>query len=139
MFSMKHKIRFNVLVFSHFQCGKQHEGFEKIVNLLQFVSHKNDRVTIPSGLDPGSLLPESKAYWTYLGSLTTPPFLESVIWIVFKEHIELSHEQLTEFRKLRCYDVCEECPCDELNGLVLNNYRPPLPVGNREIREAGGH
>ena len=44
-----------------------------------------------------------------------------------------------QFRQMRSYDVCEECPCDELNGLVINNYRPPLPVGNREIREAGGH
>lgn len=109
------------------------------MKLLQFVSHKNDRVTIPSGLDPTSLLPESKAYWTYLGSLTTPPFLESVTWIVFKQPIEASCEQLKIFRQLRCYDVCDECPCDEMNGLVINNYRPPLPVGNREIREAGGH
>ena len=72
---------------------------DKIVKLLQFVSHKNDRVTIPGSLDPTSLLPESKAYWTYLGSLTTPPFLESVIWIVFKNAIEMSHEQLEQVKE----------------------------------------
>lgn len=90
-------------------------------------------------IDPGKLLPKSNAYWTYLGSLTTPPCTESVTWIVFKEAIELSQEQIKNFRNLKCYDAGEECPCDELNGQVINNYRPPLPLGNRELREYGGH
>lgn len=42
-------------------------------------------------------------------------------------------------RNLRCYDVMEECPCDEIMGKVINNFRPPLPLGNRELREYGGH
>lgn len=36
---------------------------------------------------------EKGAYYTYLGSLTTPPCNECVIWIVFVEPIEVSHEQ----------------------------------------------
>lgn len=42
-------------------------------------------------------------------------------------------------RNLRCYDVNEPCPCDDGNGKVINNYRPTLPLGNRELREIGGH
>lgn len=42
-------------------------------------------------------------------------------------------------RNLRCYDVNDECPCDEVLGKVVNNYRPPLPLGNRELREYGHH
>lgn len=37
---------------------------------------------------------ERGAYYTYLGSLTTPPCNECVIWIVFVEPVEVSHEQV---------------------------------------------
>lgn len=97
------------------------------------------QVTLTEPCDPGKLLPKSPTFWTYLGSLTTPPFSESVIWIVFKQPIEISHRQIELMRNLRCYDVNEKCPCDEIMGKVINNYRPPLPLGNRELREFGGH
>lgn len=97
------------------------------------------QVTLTDAVDPSKLLPKNPAFWTYLGSLTTPPFSESVCWLVFKEPIEVSHRQMELMRNLRCYDVMEECPCDEIMGKVINNFRPPLPLGNRELREFGGH
>lgn len=57
--------------------------------------------------DPTAFFPENKAYWTYEGSLTTPPFNESVTWILFKEPVQVSEEQLKLFRDLRRYDVNE--------------------------------
>jgi carbonic anhydrase len=121
------------------QVGDHHPEMDKIANLLPLISHKGDRVTLKEHLDPALLLPKNTAYWTYDGSLTTPPLTESVIWIVFKEPVQVSRNQLDNFRQLRCYDIKEECPCDELNGRVINNYRPPLPLGNRELRDFGGH
>lgn len=44
--------------------------------------------------DPATLLPACLDYWTYDGSLTTPPLLESVTWIVCKEPISVSSEQV---------------------------------------------
>ena len=38
----------------------------------------------------------NQSFWTYLGSLTTPPLYESVTWIVFKQPIEVSPIQVTE-------------------------------------------
>ena len=41
-------------------------------------------------MDPAGFLPASKSYWTYEGSLTTPPLYESVTWILFKQPVEIS-------------------------------------------------
>lgn len=121
------------------QPGNHHEELDKVSSLLQFVLHKGDRVTLPQGCDPGQLLPDVHTYWTYEGSLTTPPCSECVIWIVFKTPIQVSDDQLNAMRNLNAYDVKEECPCNEFNGKVINNFRPPLPLGKRELREIGGH
>lgn len=61
---------------------------------------------------------DDNGYWTYLGSLTTPPCNESVTWILFKKCIEVSHHQLNIFRNLRKFSRGEECPCHENHGAV---------------------
>ncbi len=43
---------------------------------------------------------EKQAYYTYQGSLTTPPFTESVNWIVSKRIFEASEEQIATIEKL---------------------------------------
>jgi len=45
----------------------------------------------------GGLLPADRGYWTYTGSLTTPPCTEGVRWFVFEEEIGLSRDQLRAF------------------------------------------
>lgn len=52
--------------------------------------------------DPACLLPSNtNDYWTYHGSLTTPPLTESVTWIVMKQHIEVSHDQVCATVRLK--------------------------------------
>lgn len=46
------------------------------------------------------LLPANLAYWTFMGSLTTPPCSEGVRWVVLKEPTLLSPQQIEQFRKL---------------------------------------
>nr|CAD7428063.1 unnamed protein product [Timema monikensis] len=119
------------------EAGKSHSELEKIVKLIPKITHRGQKVPTTEPIDIVKFLPHSPKYWTYLGSLTTPPCSESVTWILFKEPVEVSEKQLSVFRSLRCYGPGESCPCDELQGLVVNNYRPPLPMGNRELRECG--
>lgn len=47
--------------------------------------------------DAKTLLPPSLDYWTYDGSLTTPPLLESVTWIVLREPISVNPAQVLNF------------------------------------------
>lgn len=42
-------------------------------------------------------LSELDHYWTYLGSLTTPPLFESVTWTLFSDVIEISQAQVRDF------------------------------------------
>ncbi|CAH2989480.1 unnamed protein product [Chilo suppressalis] len=115
--------------------GSKHQELDKVVRLLPFIQHKNDKVTLSEALDPAQLLPPRVAYWTYPGSLTTPPCTESVTWILFKEPIQVSAEQLALMRRLRC----GEPSCGSEAMEVLHNYRPTLPLGNRELRDYGGN
>lgn len=80
--------------------------------LLCIIS-RNDSNFVPSFWDV-----DDNGYWTYLGSLTTPPCNESVTWILFKKYIEVSHRQLNIFRNLRKFPRGEECPCHENHGAV---------------------
>lgn len=44
-----------------------------------------------------SLLPKNKAYYEFIGSLTTPPCTENVLWIVLKEYSYISSPETREF------------------------------------------
>jgi carbonic anhydrase len=48
-------------------------------------------------VNPGALLPADRGYWTYMGSLTTPPCTEGVRWFVFEQQVTLSRDQLRAF------------------------------------------
>lgn len=52
---------------------------------------------IPGAINPGGLLPADRRYWTYMGSLTTPPCTEGVRWLVLEQPISISREQLRQF------------------------------------------
>lgn len=51
-------------------------------------------------IDLASLLPASPAHYLYMGSLVTPPCTEGVLWVVMKESLQLSADQLGVFVRL---------------------------------------
>jgi len=51
-------------------------------------------------VNPGGMLPSDRGYWTYAGSLTTPPCTEGVRWFVFEQELDISREQLNAFAAL---------------------------------------
>ena len=67
------------------------------------------------------LLPSTKDYYHYKGSLTTPPCSEVVNWYLMKEPVEASPVQLATF------------------GALLNdNNRPVMELNGREVYSYGG-
>ena len=75
----------------------------------------------PLALD--ALLPETRAYYTYQGSLTTPPCSEIVRWLLLDTPVALSAEQIAAFT-----DIYE------------GNARPVQPLGKRDLlRDTGSN
>ncbi|NXH11520.1 CAH1 anhydrase, partial [Bucco capensis] len=71
--------------------GSCNESLKGVLKALDSVKTKGKQAPF-SDFDPSSLLPKSMDYWTYNGSLTHPPLLESVIWIILKEPITISSQ-----------------------------------------------
>ena len=61
---------------------------------------KGDEVAAKLPLDLGALLPAERSYFTYMGSLTTPPCSEGVLWMVMKNPVQVSAEQIGIFSRL---------------------------------------
>jgi carbonic anhydrase len=56
-------------------------------------------------IDLGKLLPADRGYYTFPGSLTTPPCSENVTWFVLKHPVTISTEEIERFSKLYRHDA----------------------------------
>jgi carbonic anhydrase len=68
-------------------------------------------------IDASGLIPENTSYYTFSGSLTTPPCSEGVTWFVLRDPATLSAEQIARFAQ--AYPM---------------NARPVQPLNDREVR-----
>jgi carbonic anhydrase len=61
---------------------------------------KGEELAARAPLDLNALLPVERRYATYMGSLTTPPCSEGVLWLVMKQPVPVSAEQIAVFARL---------------------------------------
>jgi len=63
---------------------------------------KEGETIVPHGerIHAGALLPADKAFFTYAGSLTTPPCTEGITWYVLRTPIEWSPAQIAAYTKV---------------------------------------
>jgi len=98
------------------------EGAENLL-FSTFLSHFPKVVGIYKDdlaqLNLSSLFPQNKSYYTYSGSLTTPPCSETVSWYVFKNKITASAAQLTEFKAILKNNFR---PIQNLNGRIISSF-----------------
>lgn len=98
--------------------GAEHPVIQRLWNHMPLdtgLSVEPPNVTV----DLAKLLPERREYYTYMGSLTTPPCTENVLWMVFKEPVMVSPEQIGIFARL-----------------YPHNARPAQPTHDRLIKES---
>ncbi|XP_046884106.1 carbonic anhydrase [Hypomesus transpacificus] len=107
--------------------GAANPRLQKVLDSLEAIKSKGKQTTF-ANFDPKTILPGSLDYWTYDGSLTTPPLLESVTWIVLKEPISVSPAQMGKFRSLLFSGEGEAACC------MVDNYRPPQLLKGRVVR-----
>ncbi|XP_037678516.1 carbonic anhydrase 5B, mitochondrial isoform X3 [Choloepus didactylus] len=114
------------------ELGKHHKELQKLVETLPSIKHKDTLMELES-FDPSCLMPICPDYWTYSGSLTTPPLSESVTWIIKKQPIEVDHDQLEQFRTLLFTSEGEN------EKRMVDNFRPLQPLMNRTVRSSFRH
>ena len=78
--------------------GQAHRGIQTIWNNLPL--EKNDVVHPSVVIDPADFLPGQRDYYTYMGSLTTPPCTEGVLWMVMKQPMQAAPAQMALFSRL---------------------------------------
>lgn len=75
---------------------------EFLTGLWPYLPLESGREIVPADVqvDIMTLLPHSHDYFTYMGSLTTPPCSEGVLWLVMKDPVPISAAQVSVFGKL---------------------------------------
>lgn len=61
---------------------------------------KGDTYEAPVPIDLNQLLPKDRGYYTYMGSMTTPPCSEGVLWMVMRQPVPVSPQQIAVFSRL---------------------------------------
>ncbi|XP_078053360.1 carbonic anhydrase 1 isoform X2 [Augochlora pura] len=125
--ALKHPDGLAVLAFLYQATDEPNPNFEMIVSQVPEIATVDTNVTINDVNILNKLIAPngvaSQDYYTYRGSLTTPPCLEVVQWIDFIEPQMISHKQLAVFRSIKSND----------GSNLTHNYRPVQPLDDRTI------
>ncbi len=78
--------------------GSAHAVVQQVWNNLPL--EKGEELAAKAPIDMNRLLPEDKRYYTYMGSLTTPPCSEGVLWMVMQQPVPIAPDQINVFARL---------------------------------------
>jgi carbonic anhydrase len=88
----------------HFKMGQENKFMKEFLNAIP--QQENKKVELSPGavklkdMFAGVTKNDLEAYYHYKGSLTTPPYTETVDWIVRKYIFEASPEQVAAIEKM---------------------------------------
>ncbi|EPQ12764.1 Carbonic anhydrase 6 [Myotis brandtii] len=106
------------------------KDYEENTYYSNFISHLEDvmylgQSTVLSSLDVQDMLPTNlRFYYTYEGSLTTPPCTENVRWFLLADFVPLSKAQVTKL---------ENSLLDHQDETIHNVYRKAQPLNDRVV------
>jgi carbonic anhydrase len=97
------KAEYAVFAF-HFKMGKENKFIDEFLNLIPKEEHQSQEIETGIvklrdlfGENPRE---EWNSFYSYKGSLTTPPYTESVHWFVVKKIFEASPDQIKKINKV---------------------------------------
>jgi len=91
---------------------------ELIDSLWKNIPQEKEKETVVANvtIDAAKLLPDNRDYYTFQGSLTTPPCSEGVRWFVLKSPLKIAAGQIAAFGKI--YPLNAR-PVQPLNGRTI--------------------
>jgi carbonic anhydrase len=94
---------------------------QTVSTVWDHLPHEVDKENVPEHVEIEAvhLLPASHRYYTFSGSLTTPPCSENVTWLVLAKPMTLSKAQIDKFA-----------------AIYPNNARPVQPLNGRAVFES---
>lgn len=92
---------------------------------LEMIAEQKDREEKVGVMDPRGARGRASVYYRYMGSLTTPPCTEGVIWTIVKRVRTVSKQQLELLREA-VHDEMEKNarPRQEVNSRDVSMFRP---------------
>jgi carbonic anhydrase len=78
--------------------GRANAVFNKIVSTMP--EKEGPAVKADAAINPNGLLPGTRTYYRYSGSLTTPPCSETVDWLLLTDPIQVADGDIARFAKL---------------------------------------
>lgn len=110
-----------------------HSELEKVVANLKLIQLKGEHAILKQAIRIDNLLPTNRSYWSYQGSLTTPPYFESVTWFVFKHPIKCSTSQIDRFRLIKSAIRANKDLDEEGQDYIRSNNRKTQPLNGRTV------
>ncbi|GGC95882.1 carbonic anhydrase [Thalassobacillus devorans] len=99
------------------QEGTENEALASVWDILPDEETSEEK-QLDGKIDLQAILPQNQTSFHYNGSLTTPPCTEEVKWVIFKQPIEMSKEQIQAFQQI-----------------FPDNHRPVQPLNDRSVLE----
>ena len=79
---------------------REGEANSHVQAIIDAAPRENGTTVPASGLGAADFLPEGGGYFSYIGSLTTPPYTEGVRWHVMADALEVSADQVRQLAAL---------------------------------------
>ncbi|XP_024896934.1 carbonic anhydrase 3 [Pteropus alecto] len=95
--------------------GREKGEFQLLLDALDKVKTKGKDAPF-TRFDPSCLFPACRDYWTYHGSFTTPPCEECIVWLLLKEPMTVSSDQMAKLRSL--LSSAENEPPPQIRGSI---------------------
>ncbi|KAJ7001985.1 alpha carbonic anhydrase 7-like [Populus alba x Populus x berolinensis] len=108
-----------------YKIGRPDSFLSSLTKQLEYVAGTTERDTVVGVVDPRNIKIGSRKYYRYLGSLTTPPCTENVVWTVVKKVRTVTKEQV-QLLRVAVHDDSDTNarPLQPLNGRTVKLFIP---------------